>query len=72
MRLGKIVLTGVRDVQDVSNAQSLNDMSIAGVMPVAQVEAAREDFIRVALSRCPSIAKRGVNHHESTQQMLTD
>ena len=51
MRLSKVIFARISDVQNVSDTQRLNDMSVTSVMPIAQVESAREYLIRIAL-RC--------------------
>ncbi len=50
VRVFQIVLTRVRDVQNVSDTECLNHVSIASMMPVAKVQATWEYFIGVMVS----------------------
>ena len=55
MRLGQIVLAGVTDVQDVSDAKRLDDMGITGVVPVAKIQTRRKNLIWVVLGPLPKV-----------------
>ena len=54
MRFGEVVLAGVSDVKNVSDTQSLDDVSVASVVPITQVQPAREYLVWIALC-CLSI-----------------
>ena len=49
MRFGEVILAGVRDVKNVSDTQSLDDVSVASVVPITQVQPAREYLVWIAL-----------------------
>ena len=49
MRLSKIVFARICDVQDVSDTKRLDDVRVTCVMPISEVEPAREDLIRVGV-----------------------
>ena len=49
MRVSKVILTGVCDVENVRDSKSLNHMSIACVMPVSKIEATWKDLIWVVV-----------------------
>ena len=50
MRFREVIITRVRDVQDVRDAQCLDDVCIASVMPITKVEATWEDLVWVSIS----------------------
>ena len=49
MRFGEVILAGVSDVKNVSDTQSLDDVSVASVVPITQVQPAREYLVWIAL-----------------------
>ena len=49
MRFGEVVLTRVCDVEDMSDAEGLNDMGISCVVPIAQVEPSWEYLVWICL-----------------------
>lgn len=61
MRIGEVIVTSVRDVQDVCDAESLYDVSIACVMPIAEVETSWEYLVWVIVS-----LHRSRNHELTT------
>ena len=49
MGICKVVLASVRNVDDVSDCESLNDVSIGSVVPISKVEASWEDFVGIGV-----------------------
>ena len=49
MGVSEVVFTSICDVQNVSNSKRLDNVSIARMVPVAQVETAWENFIGVGV-----------------------
>ena len=49
VRVGEVVFASVCDVENVSDAQRLDYVRITGMVPVPQVEPAREDLVWVVL-----------------------
>ena len=49
MRIGEVILTGVSDIKNMSDTQSLDDMSVACVVPISQVQSAREYLVWIAV-----------------------
>ena len=53
MGFGEVILAGVSDVKNVSDTQSLDDVSVASVVPITQVQPAREYLVWIALCCLP-------------------
>lgn len=49
MRLLQIILASVTNIENVGDSQSFNTMSILCMVPIAQVQPTREDFIRITI-----------------------
>ena len=60
MGIREVVLACVTDVDDMRDAKRLDDMSIACMMPIAQVQPPREDLIRVVLGVLSKIKRLGL------------
>ena len=58
VRIRKIVLARISNVQNVGYTERLDDVRIAGVMPVTEVEATREDLVGVVVRRRGSCDER--------------
>ena len=49
VRLGKVILAGVTNVDDVGDTECLHDFCITGVVPVPKEQPTREDLIWIAI-----------------------
>ena len=49
MRLFKVVLTRIADIQDMCDPQRLDNCRVRCVVPVADPKAAGQDFVRVVI-----------------------
>lgn len=49
VRIGKIIFTRVRNVEDMRDSQRLNNMCITCVVPVTKVKTSRKDFIWIVV-----------------------
>lgn len=54
VRLLKVVLAGVADVQDVCDLQGFDDASVGSVMPVAEIHPTWKDLVRIRVGHGPA------------------
>lgn len=54
VRLLKVVLAGVADVQDVCDLQGFDDASVGSVMPVAEIHPTSKDLVRIRVGHSPA------------------